>query len=179
MPDELRRGPERGPCCPSRSARPRLADCDIVVCSTSAPATIISAEGGPQRGDEAAGRPGRCCSWTWPCPANVDPAVASAGNVFLYNLDDLARIAEKERRLARMVEAEQGRQVLVPAPIRSGSRSGCRWRVPCRTEIPPRRRPSFRVGAPRIAGIHLSQGEALARGQSRPGRKPHRGSCPR
>ena len=44
---------------------------------------------------------------------HVDAAVASASNVFLYNLDDLARIAKKNR-LARMVEAERGRQVLVP-----------------------------------------------------------------
>jgi glutamyl-tRNA reductase len=46
-------------------------------------------------------------------PRDVDPAVAAVGNVFLYNLDDLAGIAEKNR-LARMAEAERGRQALPP-----------------------------------------------------------------
>jgi glutamyl-tRNA reductase len=39
-------------------------------------------------------------------PRDVDPAVASIENVFLYNLDDLARIAE-QNRAAR--EAEIGK----------------------------------------------------------------------
>jgi len=46
-------------------------------------------------------------------PRDVDSAVASLENVFLYNLDDLAQVAAQNRQ-ARLVEAEAGRNALVP-----------------------------------------------------------------
>jgi len=88
-----------------------LADCDIVVCSTSAPVTIISAEAVRTAMRQRPARPILLVDLAM--PRDVDAAVASASNVFLYNLDDLARIAGKNR-VARMAEAARGRQVLVP-----------------------------------------------------------------
>ena len=46
-------------------------------------------------------------------PRDVDAAVAGLENVFLYTLDDLAKIAATNRR-ARSVEAEAGRLALTP-----------------------------------------------------------------
>jgi glutamyl-tRNA reductase len=43
-------------------------------------------------------------------PRDIDPAVAELENVFLYNLDDLARIAE-ENRAAREAETLKGRAI--------------------------------------------------------------------
>jgi glutamyl-tRNA reductase len=46
-------------------------------------------------------------------PRDIDAAVAGLENVFLYNLDDLAKIAATNRR-ARSAEAEAGRLALAP-----------------------------------------------------------------
>jgi glutamyl-tRNA reductase len=43
-------------------------------------------------------------------PRDIDPTVAGLENVFLYNLDDLARIAE-ENRAAREAETIKGRTI--------------------------------------------------------------------
>jgi glutamyl-tRNA reductase len=88
-----------------------LADWDIVVCSTAAPGTVISAAAVRAAMKARAARPILLIDLAM--PRDVDPAVAAVGNVFLYNLDDLAGIAEKNR-LARMAEAERGRQALPP-----------------------------------------------------------------
>ena len=45
-------------------------------------------------------------------PRDVDPAVAKIDNVFLYNLDDLAKIAE-ENRAAREAEIAKCRAIVV------------------------------------------------------------------
>ena len=45
-------------------------------------------------------------------PRDVEPAVARLDNVFLYNLDDLAKIAE-ENRSARAVELVKARAIAV------------------------------------------------------------------
>jgi glutamyl-tRNA reductase len=88
-----------------------LADWDIVVCSAAAPSAILS------RGSVRAamsGRSGRPILLVdLAMPRNVDAGVGDTGDVFLYNLDDLARISEKNR-LARKEQAEHGRTVLAP-----------------------------------------------------------------
>ncbi|MFA5265513.1 MAG: glutamyl-tRNA reductase [Opitutaceae bacterium] len=74
----------------------RLADFDIVVCATSAPGAVISAAAG-----QAAirRRPARALLFIdLALPRDVEPGVAECENVYLYNLDDLARVAEENRR---------------------------------------------------------------------------------
>ena len=87
----------------------RLAEWDIVVCSTSAPGTVISAGAVRSAIRERAARPILFVDLAM--PRDIDAAVEDAGNLYLYNLDDLALIAEKNR-LARLAEAERGRLVL-------------------------------------------------------------------
>ena len=87
----------------------RLADYDIAVCSTAAPHAVIT------RADAAAAmkkRPARPLFFIdLAIPRDVDPAAADIENIFIYNLDDLARIAEKNRA-ARQTEVARARQIL-------------------------------------------------------------------
>ncbi|HXQ81019.1 MAG TPA: glutamyl-tRNA reductase [Opitutaceae bacterium] len=87
----------------------RLSEWDVVVCSTSAPGTVISAGAVRSAMRDRGARPILFIDLAM--PRDVDGEVADAGNLFLYNLDDLAQIAEKNR-LARAAEAERGRLVL-------------------------------------------------------------------
>jgi glutamyl-tRNA reductase len=87
----------------------RLSEWDVVVCSTAAPGTIISAGAVHSAMRRRAARPILFIDLAM--PRDIDSVVADAGNLFLYNLDDLAQIAEKNR-LARMAEAERGRLIL-------------------------------------------------------------------
>lgn len=85
----------------------RLGEFDIVVCATSAPDTVVSlaaVRAAMQR------RPARPLFFIdQALPRDVEPAVGEIENVFLYNLDDLAKIAE-ENRTAREAElARAGR----------------------------------------------------------------------
>lgn len=89
----------------------RLADWDIVVCSTAAPETVVSAEAVRAAMKDRPARPILFVDLAM--PRDVDAAVVDTSNVFLYNLDDLAGIAERNR-LARRAEAESGRRILVP-----------------------------------------------------------------
>ncbi|MDO8541877.1 MAG: glutamyl-tRNA reductase [Opitutaceae bacterium] len=79
----------------------RLSEFDVVVCATSAPDTVMklaATKAAMQR------RPARPLFFIdQALPRDVDPAVAEIENVFLYNLDDLAKIAE-ENRAAREAE---------------------------------------------------------------------------
>jgi glutamyl-tRNA reductase len=88
-----------------------LADWDVVVCSAAAPGTVISA--GAVRGamERRGARPILFVDLAM--PRDVDAAAVDAGNVFLYNLDDLAQLAAKNR-LARASEAERARQIVLP-----------------------------------------------------------------
>ena len=86
-----------------------LSEYDVVVCSTAAPTAVVS-----ERDAEAAMKKRR----TQPLffidlamPRDVDPAVRNLENVFVYNLDDLAQIAE-ENRAARAVEVTRARELL-------------------------------------------------------------------
>jgi len=85
----------------------RLADVDLLICSTAAPHAIVGVEhvGGSlkERGD----RP--LCILDIAVPRDVDPAVGALSNVFLYDLDDLRTVATAniERRRDEMPAVEE------------------------------------------------------------------------
>lgn len=89
----------------------RLAAWDIVVCSTSAPGTVLSAEAVRRAVRARGSRPLLLIDMAM--PRDVEAAVADISGVFLYNLDDLAAIAERNR-LARQEEAARARAILAP-----------------------------------------------------------------
>ncbi len=87
----------------------RLADFDVVVGSTSAPETVVS-----HAATVAAirMRPARPLFFIdLALPRDIEPTVAGLENVFLYNLDDLAKIAE-QNRAARESEIVKCRALL-------------------------------------------------------------------
>lgn len=86
---------------PFEQAMLQLAEFDVVVCSMSAPATIISHD---HVRSAMGGRQGRPLFFIdVALPRDVDASVTAIENVFLFNLDDLARIAT-ENRTAREAE---------------------------------------------------------------------------
>jgi glutamyl-tRNA reductase len=87
----------------------RLADFDIVVCSTSAPATILATSAIEAAMKARAARPLLLIDLA--LPRDVEAAAADLENVFLYNLDDLAKIAE-QNRIARQNEVARCRAIL-------------------------------------------------------------------
>lgn len=89
----------------------QLGDFDIVVCSTSAPTTVVSAAA--VRAAIATRKSRPLLFIDLAMPRDVDSAVAGLANVFLYNLDNLADVAAKNRQ-ARLVEAEAGKAALAP-----------------------------------------------------------------
>jgi glutamyl-tRNA reductase len=86
-----------------------LADFDIAVCSLAAPAAVVT------RALAAAAMRRRAVQPFFfidlAVPRNVDPGVADLPNVFLYNLDDLARIAADNLAL-RQAEMTRARSLL-------------------------------------------------------------------
>jgi glutamyl-tRNA reductase len=89
----------------------RLLEADIVVCSTASPGTVVSLAATRAAMSRRAARP--LLFLDLAMPRDVDIAVAELENVFLYNLDDLALVAAKNRH-ARLAEAEVGRLALAP-----------------------------------------------------------------
>ncbi len=87
----------------------RLPDFDVVVCSTSAPTTVVSH---PAVDAAMRKRPAQPLFFIdLALPRDVEPSVARLDNVFLYNLDDLAKIAD-ENRAAREAEIAKCRALL-------------------------------------------------------------------
>jgi glutamyl-tRNA reductase len=87
----------------------RLGEFDVVVCATAAPDIVV-----PLSIVQAAmhHRPAQPLFFIdQALPRDVDPAVAEMENVFLYNLDDLARIAE-DNRAARAAEIAKCRAIV-------------------------------------------------------------------
>ena len=87
----------------------RLADFDIVVCSTAAPSSVLGWQAVASAMRRRPARPLLLVDMAM--PRDVEPAAANLQNVFLYNLDDLAGIAEGNRS-AREAEIERCRAIL-------------------------------------------------------------------
>jgi len=87
----------------------KLADFDIVVCATAAPSTVVAADAVDSAMHRRAARPLFLIDLA--LPRDIEPRVGDQANVYLYNLDDLARIAE-ENRHARESEIALCRQLL-------------------------------------------------------------------
>jgi len=86
-----------------------LADFDIVVCSTAAPETVVT---GNTIRNAIKKRPARPLFFIdLAMPRDVEPTAAEVENVFLYNLDDLAKIAD-ENLAARTAEVKRAREIL-------------------------------------------------------------------
>ena len=98
-----------GSAMPFEQREARLHEFDVVVCATSAPDTIVSAAAVSAAMKRRPARPLFFIDQA--LPRDVEPAVADLENVFLYNLDDLAKIAE-ENRAARAAEIAKCRAIV-------------------------------------------------------------------
>ena len=83
---------------------PFLAEADVVVCSTGAPAYLLTEERTRKALERRRNRP--TCIIDISVPRNVDPAVGNVPNVFLFDIDDLesvitSNIREREREAER------------------------------------------------------------------------------
>lgn len=94
---------------PFEQREARLAEFDVVVCATSAPGTVISHAATAAALQKRTARPLFFIDLA--LPRDVEASAASLENVFLYNLDDLAKIAE-ENRAAREAEIAKCRAIL-------------------------------------------------------------------
>jgi glutamyl-tRNA reductase len=95
---------------PFEQREARLSEFDVVVCATSAPDPVISASAARAAMHRRPARPLFFIDQA--LPRDVEPAVGDIQNVFLYNLDDLAKIAE-ENRAAREAEIAKCRAIVV------------------------------------------------------------------
>ncbi len=86
-----------------------LSEFDVVVCSTAAPAAVVTKPNVAAAMKSRAAQPLFLIDLA--LPRNVAPDVATHENVFLYNLDDLAKIAE-ENLAARVLEVAKAREIL-------------------------------------------------------------------
>jgi glutamyl-tRNA reductase len=98
-----------GSALPFEQREARLSEFDVIVGSTSAPGTVISSAAVKAAMHRRPARPLFFIDLA--LPRDIDPAVAELQNVFLYNLDDLAKIAE-ENRAARAAETAKCRAIL-------------------------------------------------------------------
>ena len=93
---------------PFEQRETRLAEFDVVVCATSSPDLVMTLAAAKAAMHKRPARPLFFIDQA--LPRDVDPAVADVENVFLYNLDDLAKIAE-ENRAAREAEIAKCRAI--------------------------------------------------------------------
>ena len=90
----------------------RLAEADVVICSTSAPEYVITREMAAAAREARQNRPAFFIDIS--VPRNVDPSVGELGNLFVFDVDDLeavvaSNIREREREAERaelIVESE-------------------------------------------------------------------------
>jgi glutamyl-tRNA reductase len=94
---------------PFEQCEARLSEFDVVVCATSAPGHVITRAGAKTAMHKRPARPLFFIDQA--LPRDVDATVAEIDNVFLYNLDDLAKIAE-ENRAARAAELVKCRAII-------------------------------------------------------------------
>ena len=83
---------------------PFLAEADVIICSTGAPAYLLTEERTRRALERRRNRP--TCVIDISVPRNVDPAVGNVPNVFLFDIDDLesvisSNIREREREAER------------------------------------------------------------------------------
>jgi glutamyl-tRNA reductase len=95
---------------PFEQREARLAEFDVVVCATSAPDIVVTFAATRAAMYRRPARPLFFIDQA--LPRDVETAVADIDNVFLYNLDDLAKIAE-ENRVAREAEMAKCRAIVV------------------------------------------------------------------
>jgi glutamyl-tRNA reductase len=98
-----------GAALPLEQALATLADFDVVVCSTSAPTTVVTRAMVQAAMKLRADRPLFFIDLAM--PRDVEEGVGTLENVFLYNLDDLAKIAA-ENRSARRAEIARCHEIL-------------------------------------------------------------------
>lgn len=103
---------------PFEQREARLAEFDVVVCATSAPDLVVTLDATRAALDRRPARPLFFIDQA--LPRDVDEAVARLDNVFLYNLDDLAKIAA-ENRAAREAEIAKCRAIVT-------EKAGALWR---------------------------------------------------
>lgn len=94
---------------PFEQREARLSEFDVAVCATAAPELILPLTAIRAAMQKRPARPLFLIDQA--LPRDVDPAAAEIDNVFLYNLDDLARIAE-ENRAARAAEIGRCRAIV-------------------------------------------------------------------
>jgi glutamyl-tRNA reductase len=94
---------------PIESVGDTLAEFDIAVCSTAAPEPVITQAMAAGAIRQRAARPLFFIDLAM--PRNIEPAVAHLPNAFLYNLDDLARIADENLAL-REAEIHRVRELI-------------------------------------------------------------------
>jgi glutamyl-tRNA reductase len=94
---------------PFEQRESRLAEFDVVVCATSSPDVVVTRAATRAAMHKRPVRPLFFIDQA--LPRDVEPAVADIDNVFLYNLDDLAKIAE-ENRVAREAEMTKCRAIV-------------------------------------------------------------------
>jgi glutamyl-tRNA reductase len=94
---------------PFEQCENRLSEFDVIVCATSAPGTVVSLAATKAALQKRPAQPLFFIDLA--LPRDVEPAIADIPNVFLYNLDDLAKIAE-ENRAAREAELTKCREIV-------------------------------------------------------------------
>lgn len=87
-----------------------IGDFDVVVCATAAPGSILTKSVLKNAMRRRPAAPLFLIDLA--LPRDIDPAAADIDNVYLYNLDDLAKISE-ENRAARVAEIEKARELIV------------------------------------------------------------------
>jgi glutamyl-tRNA reductase len=97
-----------GAALPFETAPHHFADFDIVVCSTAAPHAVVTREAVAAAMKKRRAQPLFFIDLA--LPRDVEPDVAKLENVFTYNLDDLAKIAD-ENLAAREAEVTKARLI--------------------------------------------------------------------
>jgi len=91
------------------SIEPHLATCDIVIASTAAPHYVI--ERAQIERALATRKRKNLFLIDLSVPRNIDPAIASVGGAYLYNIDDLQLVADSNREL-RLRKAEDAEEIV-------------------------------------------------------------------
>lgn len=98
-----------GEAAPMEDLEHHLAESDIVVSSTSSPSTVVTADQAEKAMRQRAHRPLFLIDLAM--PRDIDPSCAARDNIYLYNLDDLARMAD-ENLSQRRAEVRRCRSAL-------------------------------------------------------------------